>query len=295
MRLHTIVALTDFSLAAEHALERAALLAAAHGAQLRLLFAADTVVPVFDDPQARLVQRARQLSRRHGLPVQAVPLEPGSVAGGALRAAAQADLLVLDARMGRAWPSLWRGSLLMQLLRRGSCPVLVVQEAPQAGYDHVLVDVDFSSASRALVRYAGGLQTAATMELFHGADRREPTVAQAYHQDARRQARQRRVRLSDAFHARRNRVAMTTGTQDAVQQLVVQQQRTGADLLVLGHLPHGLLRNWWQGRRMRRLLGGVDCDVLVCPLPQAGAAAGLVARGPALHAGDIGVTVGRAV
>ena len=289
MRLNTIVALTDFSLAAEHALERAALLAAAHGAQLRLLFAADTAVPMFDDPQARLVQRARQLSRRHGLPVQAMPLEPGS----ALCAAAQADLLVLDARMGRARQSLWRGSLLMQLLRRAPCPVLVVQEAPQAAYDHVLVDVDFSSASRALVRYAGGLQTAATMELFHGADRREPTVAQAYHQDARRQARQRRVRLSDAFHARRNRVAMTTGTQDAVQQLVVQQQRTGADLLVLGHLPHGLLRNWWQGRRMRRLLGGVDCDVLVCPLPQAGGV--LIARGPALHAGDIGVTVGRAV
>ena len=41
MRLHTIVALTDFSPAAEHALERAALLAGAHGAQLRILFAAD--------------------------------------------------------------------------------------------------------------------------------------------------------------------------------------------------------------------------------------------------------------
>ena len=115
------------------------------------------------------------------------------------------------------------------------------------------------------------------------------TVAQAYRQDVRRQARQRRVRLSDAFHARRNRVAMTTGTQDAVQQLVVQQQRTGADLLVLGGLPPGLVRGWWQGRRVRRLLGGVDCDVLVCPPLQA-----LVARGAALHAGDVGVAVGRA-
>ncbi len=67
MRLHTIVALTDFSPAAEHALERAALLAGAHGAQLRILFAADGSVARFDDPQARLVQRARHLSRRHGL------------------------------------------------------------------------------------------------------------------------------------------------------------------------------------------------------------------------------------
>ncbi len=224
--------------------------------------------------------------------MQALPLEPGGAADGVLRAAAQADLLVLDARMRRGWRSLWRGSLLMRLLRHSPCPVLVVREAPRGAYGHVLVDVDFSPASRAVVRYAGGLQASATMELFHGADRREPTVAQAYRQDVRRQARQRRVRLSDAFHARRNRVAMTTGTQDAVQQLVVQQQRTGADLLVLGGLPHGLVRGWWQGRRVRRLLGGVDCDVLVCRPQQAGDE--LVARGAALHAGDVGVAVGRA-
>ncbi len=88
MRLHTIVALTDFSPAAEHALERAALLAGVHGAQLRILFAADGPVARFDDPQARLVQRARHLSRRHGLQVQALPLEPGGAADGVLRAAA---------------------------------------------------------------------------------------------------------------------------------------------------------------------------------------------------------------
>ncbi|ADV01235.1 universal stress protein [Alicycliphilus denitrificans] len=292
MRLHTIVALTDFSPATEHALERAALLASAHGAQLRILFAADGPVARFDDPQARLVQRARHLSRRHGLPVQALPPEPDGAADGVLRAAAQADLLVLDARMRRGWRSLWHGSLLMRMLRRSPCPVLVVREAPCGAYGHVLVDVDFSLASRAVVRYAGELQDSATIELFHGADRREPSVAQAYRQDVRLQARQRRVRLSDAFHARRNRVAMTTGTQDAVQQLVVQQQRTGADLLVLGGLPPGLVRSWWQGRRVRRLLGGVDCDVLVCRPQQAGGE--LVARGAALHAGDVGVAVGRA-
>lgn len=298
MHLHTIVALTDFSPAAEQALERAALLAGAHGAQLRILFAADVPVPRFDDPQARLVQRARHLARRHDLPVQTVQILSEDMAASVLRAAARADLLVLAAPVGQgpSWLP-WRASLALRLLRRSPCPVLLVQEAPQAvAYDHVLVDVDFSPASRALVRYAGALQATATMELFHGADRREPTVAQAYKQDARRQARQRRVRLSDAFHARRNRVAMTTGAQDAVQQLVVQQQRTGADLLAMDGLPRGVLRAWWQSRRLQRLMGSVDCDVLLYR-PCAGAGAGarpLVARGAALHAGDIGVAVGRA-
>ena len=40
MRLHTVVALTDFSTAAEHAVDRAAQLAAAHQARLHLLYAA---------------------------------------------------------------------------------------------------------------------------------------------------------------------------------------------------------------------------------------------------------------
>lgn len=294
MRLHTIVAVTDFSPAAEQALERSALLACAHGAQLHILFATDAPVARFDDPQARLVQRARHLSRRHGLAVQTLPRVAGTAAEGVLRAAAQADLLVLDARMGRGWRALWGAGLPMQLLRRSPCPVLLVQEAPQTAYEHVLVDVDFSPASRALVRYAGGLQATATMELFHGEGRREPTVVQAYRQDARRQARQRRVRLSDAFHARRNRVAMATGAQDGVQQLVVQQQRTGADLLALDGLQGGLLRAWWQGRKLNRLLGKVDCDVLLHRPQPAAAMDPLVPGGAALHAGDIGLAVGRA-
>ena len=66
MRLQTIVALTDFSTAAEHALDRAALLAAEHKARLHLLFGAEQPDPKFVDPQARLAQRARQLARRHG-------------------------------------------------------------------------------------------------------------------------------------------------------------------------------------------------------------------------------------
>ena len=70
MRLKTIVALTDFSAQAEHSLERAALMARAHEAQLRILYGAEVPHPKFDDPFARLEQRGRQIARRYGIPVK---------------------------------------------------------------------------------------------------------------------------------------------------------------------------------------------------------------------------------
>ena len=204
MRLHTVVALTDFSTAAEHAVDRAAQLAAAHQARLHLLYVAQHHDPRFADPQARLEQRARQLGRRHGLPVTALHGAGQGVVADALQAAAQADLLVLDRRMQSGWHAWWRPCVLAQLLRRAPCPVLVVQQPAQGAYGHVLVALD-------------------------------------------------------------NRVDLRVGAQDLARQLVVQQERVGADLIVLGHRRRGLLTETLRGAVARRLLQGVRCDVLVVP------------------------------
>ena len=142
MRLQTIVALTDFSTAAEHALDRAALLAAEHKARLHLLFGAEQPDPKFVDPQARLEQRARQLARRHDLPVKALAYRGAGVVDEVLRAAVGADLLVLDKRAHQGVEQLWRGGTLSQILRRSPCPVLVVQRAAREAYAHVLLAVD---------------------------------------------------------------------------------------------------------------------------------------------------------
>ena len=257
MRLQTIVALTDFSTAAEHALDRAARLAAAHGAYLRILFGTEVPDPQFADPQARLEQRARQLARRHGVPVKALQYRDGDVAGEALRAAAGADLLVLDRRPQRGLGGFWRGGTLTRILRAGTCPVLVVQQPGHGAYAHVLVAVDGSPASDALVRYAGGLETVAAMELFHAGGAQAPAQAVC--------APDRLVRLSDAFDARRNRVGMATGMGDMARQLAVQQERSGADLVALAHRRRGALADALLGGVTRRLLRGVGCDVLVYP------------------------------
>ena len=59
--------------------------------------------------------------------------------------------------------------------------------------------------------------------------------------------------------------AGTLGAQDLARQLVVQQERVGADLIVLGHRRRGLLTETLRGAVARRLLQGVRCDVLVVP------------------------------
>ena len=278
MHLNTIVAITDFSAAAEHALDRAALVAASHHARLRLLYGADTPNAGLADPHARLEQRARQLARRHGLAVTALAAE-GDGAGGvvrqALHAAADADLLVMDRRATSGWRQLLGGAVLARILRASHCPVLVVQRAVQGDYQRMLVAVDFSDASAALVRYAGGLQAEALLELYHAIDLRDearlrsaeaPMAAlQAYRTQMRERAQHRMLPLATAHHARRNRVATTIGAGDPARQLAVQHEATGADLIAVGHARRPALLEWLTGSVAGRLLGGVDCDVLVFP------------------------------
>jgi hypothetical protein len=71
MHIKSILALTDFSVSAEHAIERAAMIAKQHHAVLKLMYFNETENYHHDDPLARLGQRAHQLSGRHDFSVRA--------------------------------------------------------------------------------------------------------------------------------------------------------------------------------------------------------------------------------
>ena len=291
MHLQTIAAFTDFSAAAEQALDRAALVAAHHGAGLRLRYCTDTPDPRFADPHARLEQRARQLARRHEVPVTAVAQGTGDVVRDALAASADADLLVLDRRAECGlWPLL-RERALARILRGSRCPVLVVQRVPQGAYRRMLIAVDFSGASASLLRYAGGLQDDALLEIYHAVDLRDEAklrsaeasaqALRAYRAQMLEQARRRMLPLASAYDARRNRVATAIGRGDPARELAVQGEASGADLIAVGYTRRPWLAEWLLGSVAGRLLGRVDCDVLVFPtgfaLPQGRAV-------PAAHA-----------
>ncbi len=270
MHLHTLVVWTDFSPAGENALARAAQLAAAHQAHLRVLASLPAHDARFADPQARLEQRARQLARRYQIRASTVLLSTRDIGLAMFHASAEADLLVVPAQaLGTPASPSWRTWLGWEdqapWLQRVPCPVLLVQNEAAHPYAHVLVGLDVSASaptSPNVLPWASGLQASAKVELFRSQPGPLPCATTQAWQDKLRQ----RLRLSDPFEARRNRVDWKTGTRDLVRQLVVQQERSGADLLVLGQMPrHPLLR--WLGapRWAQRLLRQVPCDVLAVP------------------------------
>ena len=289
MRIQTIAALTDFSTQAEQALDRAALIAAQHQAVLWLVYAADEQDPRFVSPQARLEQRARQLARRHSIDVVAREFDGyNSVAERAMAVASGADLLVLDRRMERLWNKPWRGAVLAHCLRHSPCPVLVVQQqAPttedvaQSAYARMLVAVDSTERAREVLHFAADLQRSTAVDLFQSRDpgvsgveeEQEFEVLEQFRDELKREtletAEQRRLRIKDADDARRNRVDSQNGTRDVTRQIMVQQQRSGADLIVVGATRNHWSDRWSLSTRATRLAMMVSCDVLVCgQLPQ---------------------------
>ena len=156
MNIESILAVTDFSTAAEHGLERAALIALKHQAKLRIIYGAEVPNPGLADPSARLRQRGRQLARRHSITVEALE-HTESMMDDLVKHARGANLLVLDYRCHRTLQTFWRGTTLDQLLRRCRCPILVVKQVPCERYERVLVAVDFTVEFEKLVRYASSL------------------------------------------------------------------------------------------------------------------------------------------
>ena len=283
MRIQTIAALTDFSAQAEQALDRAALLAAEHRAVLWLAYAADEQNPQFVSPHARLEQRARQLARRHEIDVVARELaEFDGVAERALAVAADADLLVVDRRLERQWHKPWRGSALTHCLRNSPCPVLVVQQAPvseqveSASYARMLVAVDGTDRAREVLHFAADLQGSTAVDLFQSrdpglsgsAEEQEFGVLEQFREELERDTAEaleaRHLRIKDADDARRNRVDSHNGTRDVTRQIMVQQQRSGADLIVIGAPRKHWLDRVALSTRAVRLVDLVACDVLVC-------------------------------
>lgn len=271
--IHTILALTDFSNQAERALDRAALLAAAHQARLRIVYASDTPPLQLADPYARLEQRARQLARRHSVQVTAVS-GSGQRMADAMAEADRADLLVVHHTMHRG--PFWRRSALSRLLQRSPCPVLVVRQSAQADYEQVLVAVDFSATSRPQVRYASGFAPGAALEIFHAIDtgteawmrrvQADTSTVQAYRREVQAQAQDQMFQLSDSFDTRRNRVGTLIGRGCLARHLEVQQECVAADLIVVGQPRRTAWFDVLRGSVARKLLGlGLGCDLLLLP------------------------------
>lgn len=170
--LNRLVAATDLSAPARHAVERAASVSQATGAQLDLVHVA-TPAPIerlrrlagqipsdlekrmLDAPHNAMQELAKALARRHGVTAQV------HVASGSLLAELRqhtetinADLVVLGARGASFMRHMLLGSTADRMVSRATRPMLVVKQAPHEPYKTVLVPVDFSAASLRSIRLA---------------------------------------------------------------------------------------------------------------------------------------------
>lgn len=222
------------------------------------------------------VQRASQLAHAHGADIKLayLPLDGQNVPtlAGLARGA---DLVVLRHRNKRSTAAFFRGQPVMRLLRECECPILVTRGARDAPYLRTLVGVDLSARSEALVGYAADFAPEASLELFHAISTRDEAKLRSaeatehaisrYRRRRQADAAERMLTLTDSFDARRNRFLTTTGRGDPGMQLVVQQERSGADLVVVGKSRSSAWEDFLCGSVAHRVLSWGSSDVLVVP------------------------------
>lgn len=186
--LNRLVAATDLSAPARHAVERAASVSQATGAQLDLVHVA-TPAPIerlrrlagqipsdlekrmLDAPHNAMQELAKAVARRHGVTAQV------HVASGSLLAELRqhtetinADLVVLGARGASFMRHMLLGSTADRMVSRATRPMLVVKQAPHEPYKTVLVPVDFSAHSLRSIRIAQAVAPGASLALLHAYD-----------------------------------------------------------------------------------------------------------------------------
>lgn len=287
MTFKSILVATDLSAQENVAVQRAWLLADAHRASVKLMYMPQRGQPVPAGIAARLANTARQLEENLELRVKTAPVKAHALED-LVAEAKGADLVVLPNRRERSTAAFFRGQPVLRLLRQSNAPVLVVRRTPTTHYRHILVPVDFSEASQVLVRLAADLDTRARLEVFHAistlnearlrsAEATEQAV-RLYRERCLRDARDRMLTLTDSFDARRNRLLTAIGRGDPGRQAVVQQERSGADLVVVGKRRSAAWEDFLCGSVAHRILSWGSSDVLVVPQPHVPATAPVAAR-----------------
>lgn len=183
-KIQRILVATDFSPRADRAVQRAAQLAAEHGAELDLLH----VLPVFPlesfkhliaetplETEQRLYNRAKLalqnkvetltrdgISARHHVAVGRAHIEINRYAE-----SHHADLIVVGDQGETFVKELFLGTTASKTLRTGHHPLLIIKQEPKGQYKHVLVPVDFSRPSLDALNLALKVATQASVHVLH--------------------------------------------------------------------------------------------------------------------------------
>lgn len=289
--LTRILAATDLSAPARHAVDRGFCIAADTAARYTVMHALeldllDSLVALLgaDTPNVkqRLADAARETlrqmladpARNRGVAADArivfgAPLEIIAAEADAL----DADLLVLGARGESFLRHSLLGATASRLLRKSiRRPVLVVKQAPHEAYRRLLIAVDFSPVSLSAIRLGRQLAPAADIVLLHAFELPhegklafagvEESVIHHYIQTASQERRRQLHQLAETAGLAAADYAAVVRHGDPSQQIIIQEQEQDCDLIVIGKHGTHIAEELLLGSVTRHVLAESQCDVL---------------------------------
>lgn len=288
--LQSILVATDFSKDAANAVQRAALLAREHDANLRLMHVVQSdllsdlraLVSASDETHQRLLDHAGQLLDAEAERVQAVAnriperdIRSGDVLDEILAAADHSDLLVLGARGQRPVQDLMIGTTAERLLRKSRRPMLVVNREPSTFYQKVLVPVDFSVHSIAALQFARQIAPQARLLIFHAYEcpyegrMRQSGITEDVIQQLRAEIREQALSNMQGFLDKASIPPAQAGTLLEAGNpkflIAATASQHDADLIVIGKHGRTAMGEFFLGGVTRHTLSRAKCDVAVVP------------------------------
>lgn len=292
-RLQRLLAATDLSAPARHAVERAARVAHVTGAKLDLVHVgADARLTelrrlVAGLPQA-VTERVREQEKmmvdalaagvRERFGIQAdthVVAGPVPAALEAAAASTAADLLVLGVRGSSTLRHFVLGSTAERLVGTFTRPLLVVKRAPVADFGSVLVPVDFSEASLPALRMAHAVSPTGRIVVLHAYEAPfesslfragvDDQYLQHYRAQAQTEAQERMAALLKESGVPARQLVPVLVHGPASLRILEQEQEKDADLIVIGRQGQSRSQDLLLGSVSRRVLVECEADVLVLP------------------------------
>ncbi|MBL8384740.1 MAG: universal stress protein [Burkholderiales bacterium] len=287
-----IVAATDLSAPARHAVKRAVRLAARTRGELHVLHALeldaldslrDLLGADLSATKAALEAEARQrLERlvadhaRHPDTAALARIVTGAPLAVLAREieALDAGLVVLGARGDSFLRHATLGSTAARLLRKAvRCPVLVVKQVPHDDYRTVLVAVDFSPAAALAIRAARRWAPGAELVLLHAFElpfEGKLSFAGVDERTIRRYVRSGVETRRDQLHALARSAGLKSADYsarvvrgDPAQQIIAMEQEYDVDLIAVGKHGTHLAEEMLLGSVTKHVLAEAQGDVMV--------------------------------
>jgi nucleotide-binding universal stress UspA family protein len=295
MRIDRILCPVDYSEFSRHAVDQALAIRHWYGGRLTVLHVVPGVEGLLTDPipaphsphvatPADLVllrqQAARFVAAESGDLSVDVKVVIGRVVDEVVREAEllPADMVVMGSHGRSGFDRLMLGSVTERVLRKASCPVLIVpRRAPDAvpagpvPYRHVVCAIDFSPSSVKALEYAVSIagKAGARVTAFHAVELArvfEPTViagpdTMSYYQSLAADARERLRRLLASHTPIDVYVEGVLGKGSPYQEILRVAAEQSADLVVLG-AHGGLAGRLAFGSTVNQVVRQADCPVV---------------------------------